>query len=135
MKLHRRYEVVPVPPLGTENFRISDRKDVLALVGNQAWKGIGVRGTDSKTSDQIDSFEFFSAVYSVIENKLNAVGAINLLKTVGDGEFGRAVRDFSSGVSFPHLWRQLTVWFKTTTDFPALERRKIDLKSKRPKKV
>ena len=135
LKLHRRYEVVPVPPLGTENFRISDRKDVLALVGNQAWKGIGVRGTDSKTSDQIDSFEFFSAVYSVIENKLNAVGAINLLKTVGDGEFGRAVRDFSSGVSFPHLWRQLTVWFKTTTDFPALERRKIDLKSKRPKNI
>ena len=135
LKLHRRYEVVPVPPLGTENFRISDRKDVLALVGNQTWKGIGVRGTDSKTSDQIDSFEFFSAVYSVIENKLNAVGAINLLKTVGDGEFGRAVRDFSSGVSFPHLWRQLTVWFKTTTDFPALERRKIDLKSKRPKNI
>ena len=135
LKLHRRYEVVPVPPLGTENFRISDRKDVLALVGNSTWSGIGVRGTDTKHSDQIDSFEFFSAVYSVIENKLNAVGAINLLKTVGSGEFGRAVRDFSSGVSFPHLWRQLTVWFKTTTDFPALERRKIDLKSKRPKNI
>ena len=136
LKLHRRYKVVPVPPLGTENFRLSDRKDVLCMLGNAPWKGIGRKpGLPAEKTDKVDSHEFFSAVYSIIENKLSAQGAINLLKTVGDGEFARAVRDFSSDVSFPHIWRQLTVWFKTTTDFSALERRKIDIKSKRPKNI
>ena len=127
--LQSSYIRVPAPTLGTKPYDTRDKKKVESIIGDK-WGGKSI-----EQGDTCDAIEFFTAIASTIEGRLNAHGAMTLLRVSCKGAVRQTLKNIPDGRAFGHVWHTLTSLHHSTTDFLEIRRKKLRLMEVKPTNI